>query len=130
VVHLLRLHYLFFAFTSIIANYSYAETNLVFLQHKNTRGLIILRIAVLGMILFGATQSNSVIWSLADVSMGLMAIVNLIAILLLSNEVIKLAKDYNQQLDAGKVPTFDRTKLPELDKKIEPGIWEAKKTED
>ena len=118
---------LFFAFTSIIANYSYAETNLVFLQHKNTRGLIVLRIAVLGMILFGATQSNSVIWALADVSMGLMAIVNLIAILLLSNEVIKLAKDYNQQLSAGKVPTFDRTKMPELDKKIEPGIWEAKK---
>jgi AGCS family alanine or glycine:cation symporter len=117
---------LFFAFTSVIANYSYAETNLVFLMHKNTRGIIFLRIAVLGMIVFGGLQSNDVIWALADVSMGLMAMVNLVAILLLSNEVIKLAKDYNQQLDAGKSPTFDRTKIPELDKKIEPGIWENK----
>lgn len=117
---------LFFAFTSVIANYSYAETNLVFLMHKHTRGVIFLRIAVLGMIVFGALQSNEVIWALADVSMGLMAIVNLIAILLLSNEVIKLAKDYNDQLKEGKVPTFDRTKMPELDKKIEPGIWEKK----
>lgn len=117
---------LFFAFTSIIANYSYAETNLIFLMHKNTRGLIFLRIAVLGMIIFGALQSNDVIWALADVSMGLMAIVNLVAILLLSNEVVKLAKDYNQQLNAGKVPTFDRTKFPELDKKLEPGIWEKR----
>jgi len=117
---------LFFAFTSVIANYSYAETNLIFLMHKNTRGLIFLRIAVLGMIIFGALQSNDVIWALADVSMGLMAIVNLVAILLLSNEVIKLAKDYNEQLNAGKIPTFDRTKIPELDKKIEPGIWEKK----
>ena len=50
--------------------------------------------------------------------------VNLIAILLLSNEVVKLAKGYNQQLNQGKTPTFDRTKMPELDKKIEPGIWE------
>ncbi|PKG39204.1 alanine/glycine:cation symporter family protein [Psychromonas sp. Urea-02u-13] len=118
---------LFFAFTSLIANYSYAETNLIFLMHKHTRGVIFLRIAVLGMIVFGALQSNQVIWALADVSMGLMAIVNLIAILLLSNEVVKLAKDYNDQLSEGKVPTFDRTKIPELDKKIEPGIWEKKK---
>lgn len=117
---------LFFAFTSIIANYSYAETNLIFLQKKKMQGVIFLRIAVLGMIMFGAVKSNDLIWSLADVSMGLMAIVNLIAILLLSNIVVKLAKDYNQQLKAGKVPTFDRTKLPELDEKIEPGIWEKK----
>ena len=117
---------LFFAFTSVIANYSYAETNLVFLMKKNTRGLIFLRIAVLSMIVFGSLQSNDVIWALADVSMGLMAVVNLIAILLLSNEVIKLAKDYNDQLKEGKVPTFDRTKIPELDKKIEAGIWEKK----
>lgn len=117
---------LFFAFTSVIANYSYAETNLVFLMKKNTRGLIFLRIAVLGMIIFGSLQSNDVIWALADVSMGLMAVVNLVAILLLSNEVIKLAKDYNQQLNAGVTPTFDRTKMPELDKKLEAGIWEKK----
>ncbi|MEH6452812.1 MAG: sodium:alanine symporter family protein [Psychromonas sp.] len=117
---------MFFAFTSIIANYSYAETNLIFLQHKHTNGLRVLRIAVLGMVMFGTMQTIDVIWALADVSMALMAIVNLVAILLLSNEVVKLAQDYNRQLKEGKSPTFDRTVLPELDKKIEPGIWEKK----
>lgn len=124
--HFVAIALLFFAFTSIIANYSYAETNLIFLQKKKMQGVIFLRIAVLGMIMFGALFSNTLIWGLADVSMGLMAVVNLIAILLLSKEVIKLAKDYNDQLAEGKTPTFDRTKLPELDKKLEPGIWEKK----
>ena len=59
--------------------------------------------------------------------MGLMAIVNLIAILLLSGIVIKLAKDYNQQLDAGKVPTFDSNDYPELKSQLEEGIWDQNK---
>lgn len=97
----------FFAFTSIIANYSYAETNLIFLEHNNKKGLVLFRIVVLGMVMFGSLATLPTVWALADVSMGLMAIVNLVAIILLSGIVIKLAKDYNRQLDAGKVPTFD-----------------------
>ena len=58
--------------------------------------------------------------------MGLMAIVNLIAILLLSGIVIKLAKDYNRQLDEGKVPTFDANDFPELTSQIENGVWNKK----
>ena len=88
----------FFAFTSIIANYSYAETNLIFLEHNHKAGLGLFRIIVLGMVMFGALASLPVVWSLADVSMGLMAIVNLVAILLLSGIVIKLAKDYTVSL--------------------------------
>jgi AGCS family alanine or glycine:cation symporter len=124
--HFIAIALFFFAYTSIIANYSYAETNLIFLQKKKMQGVLFLRIAVLAMIMFGAIESDNLIWALADVSMGLMAIVNLIAILLLSNEVIKVAKNYNKQLDAGKKPIFDRTKIPGLDKKLEPGIWEKK----
>ncbi len=113
----------FFAFTSIIANYSYAETNLVFLEHNHKAGINIFRVIVLGMVMFGAMASLPVVWSLADVSMGLMAIVNLVAIILLSGIVIKLAKDYNRQLDAGKVPTFDANDFPELKSQLEEGIW-------
>lgn len=93
----------FFAFTSIIANYSYAETNLIFLEHNHKAGLGLFRIIVLGMVMFGSVATLPMVWALADVSMGLMAIVNLIAIILLSGIVIKLAKDYNRQLKAGKV---------------------------
>ncbi|MBS9879088.1 sodium:alanine symporter family protein [Vibrio alginolyticus] len=113
----------FFAFTSIIANYSYAETNLIFLEHNHKAGLSIFRVIVLGMVMFGALASLPVVWSLADVSMGLMAIVNLVAIILLSGIVIKLAKDYNRQLGEGKVPTFDANDFPELKSQLEEGIW-------
>lgn len=117
----------FFAFTSIIANYSYAETNLIFLEHNNKKGLVLFRIIVLGMVMFGSMATLPTVWALADVSMGLMAIVNLVAIILLSGIVIKLAKDYNRQLDAGKVPTFDANDFPELKSQLEDGIWDGNK---
>ena len=117
----------FFAFTSIIANYSYAETNLIFLEHNNKKGLVLFRIIVLGMVMFGSLATLPTVWALADVSMGLMAIVNLVAIILLSGIVIKLAKDYNRQLDAGKVPTFDANDFPELKSQLEDGIWDNNK---
>nr|WP_214651463.1 sodium:alanine symporter family protein [Vibrio anguillarum] len=113
----------FFAFTSIIANYSYAETNLIFLEHKNKKGLTLFRIVFLAMVMFGSLATLPTVWAMADVSMGLMAIVNLVAIILLSGIVIKLAKDYNRQLAAGKVPTFDANDYPELKSQLEDGIW-------
>ncbi|MEQ5222144.1 sodium:alanine symporter family protein [Providencia alcalifaciens] len=114
----------FFAFTSIIANYAYAESNMIFLENNHTAGLFLFRLATLGMVMFGALGEMPLIWKLADVSMGLMAITNLIAILLLSGVAFKLAKDYNQQLSSGKVPTFDINDHPELKKQLNDGIWE------
>ncbi|BBT18360.1 amino acid permease [Metapseudomonas otitidis] len=118
---------LFFAFTSIVANYFYAENCLVFLEHNHPGGLLIFRLAVLGMVMFGALASLPFVWNLADVSMGLMAITNLIAILLLSNLAIKLARDYNAQRKAGKLPTFDASQYPEIQDKLEPGIWDDRR---
>ncbi|MGL5101399.1 MAG: alanine/glycine:cation symporter family protein [Plesiomonas sp.] len=114
----------FFAFTSIIANYAYAETNLVFLEHKSTTGLALFRCLVLGMVAFGTLADLPMVWAMADISMGMMALTNLIAILLLSGTAIKLAKDYNEQLDSGKLPVFDVRKYPELHSQLEPGIWD------
>ncbi|MEQ5125659.1 alanine/glycine:cation symporter family protein [Providencia rettgeri] len=119
----------FFAFTSIIANYAYAESNMIFLENNHTAGLFIFRLATLGMVMFGALGEMPLIWKLADVSMGLMAITNLIAILLLSGVAFKLAKDYNQQLGAGKIPTFDINEHPELKKQLNEGIWEKESVE-
>ncbi|WP_017938811.1 alanine/glycine:cation symporter family protein [Zestomonas thermotolerans] len=116
---------LFFAFTSIVANYFYAENCLVFLEHNKASGLLVFRLLVLGMVMFGALASLPFVWNLADLFMGLMAITNLIAILLLSNLAIKLARDYNQQRRAGKLPTFDPSQYPEIQARLEPGIWDA-----
>ncbi|NLF54605.1 MAG: alanine:cation symporter family protein, partial [Thauera phenolivorans] len=114
---------LFFAFTSIVANYFYAENCLVFLEHNHPAGLLIFRLLVLAMVLFGAIGSLPFVWNFADVAMGLMAITNLIAILLLSNLAVKLARDYDAQRAAGKLPSFDANRYPEIRSRIEPGIW-------
>ncbi|WP_422128593.1 alanine/glycine:cation symporter family protein [Vibrio hannami] len=116
----------FFAFTSIIANYSYAETNLMFIEHNHKAGMNFFRALVLLMVMFGAMKPLEVVWSLADVSMGLMVIVNLVAIVLLSGIVVKLAKDYNRQLSMGKVPKFNPKDYPELYTQLEEGIWREK----
>lgn len=115
---------LFFAFTSIVANYFYAENCLVFLERNHSAGLLVFRLLVLAMVMFGALASLPFVWSLADVSMGLMAITNLIAIVLLSKTAVKLSRDYRQQLSAGKVPQFDARDYPEIRAKLEPGIWD------
>jgi AGCS family alanine or glycine:cation symporter len=117
---------LFFAFTSIVANYAYAESNLVFLEHNHIAGLTLFRLFVLGMVVFGAMGQSDLIWNLADTSMGLMAVINLVAILLLSKVVVTLAQDYHRQQKMGQLPVFDRKQFPELDKQIAPGIWEGK----
>jgi AGCS family alanine or glycine:cation symporter len=114
---------MFFAFTSIVANYSYAETNLLFLEHNHEHGMLIFRIAVLGMVMFGSVSELGLIWTLADISMGLMAIVNVIALFMLSGIVIWLANDYSAQRKAGKIPTFDPTQNKQLDISIPKGIW-------
>ena len=117
---------LFFAFTSIVANYAYAENNIVFLEHDSKAGLLTFRLFVLGMVMFGSIGELPTIWAMADISMGLMALTNLVAILLLSGVAVKLARDYNDQRKLGKVPTFDATKYPELHSQLEEGIWDKK----
>lgn len=114
---------LFFAFTSIVANYSYAETNLMFLEHNSTKGMFIFRLLVLGMVMFGAIGELGIIWTLADISMGLMAIVNVVALFMLSGVVVWLSKDYNAQNKQGVLPTFYKDKHPKLAKEVDPNAW-------
>jgi len=114
---------LFFAFTSIIGNYSYAENAMTFLRVGNRPGLTVLRLGVLAMVVWGAYESVATVFNAADASMGLMATVNLIAIVLLSGTVAKLTKDYRAQRKAGKVPLFHAADYPELAGKIDQSIW-------
>ncbi len=114
---------LFFAFTSIIANYAYAETNFLFLGKERRITLILLRVGVLGMVWFGSMSSLPTVWTLADASMGLMAIVNLLALFLLSGTVVKLSNDYWAQHSRGKVPYFDPKTYPELYGQLDESVW-------
>lgn len=113
---------LFFAFTSIVANYAYAENALVYLGGKK-QALRILRSAALVMVVWGSNEAVVTVFNAADASMGLMATINLIAIVLLSGTVVKLTRDYMSQRKQGLVPHFKSREYPELHEKIDSNIW-------
>ena len=114
---------LFFAFTSIVANYTYAENALVYLGGDNALALNLLRSAALAMVVWGGYEAVVTVFNAADASMGLMASINLIAIVLLSGTVLKLTKDYLAQRKEGIVPHFKSRDYPELHQKIDNDIW-------
>ncbi len=116
----------FFAFTSIIGNYSYAENALVFLGHGHTTGVTVLRGALVLMVIWGALESVAVVFNAADASMGLMATINLIAIVLLSGLVTRLTRDYLAQRKSGRDPVFLAETMPELQTEIDIHIWSRK----
>ena len=120
--HLVALAILLFAFSSIIANYYYGESNLRFI--KDNKALINLyRIAVLSMVVWGAMGNLPTVWAFADAAMGTMALINLTSILILSGLVIKIMKDFDEQVDAGLTPVFDRRKFPFLNKTMDKDVW-------
>lgn len=96
---------LLFCFSSVVGNYYYGETNIDFIS-PNKLWLNIYRIAVVAMVAFGSLASLSFVWSLADLMMGLMAIINMIAIVLLGHIAIKALNDYIKQKKNGKNPVF------------------------
>lgn len=95
----------FFAFSSIIGNYYYGETNIEFIKNSSA-ALLFYRLIVLAMVMFGAIMSMDIVWDLADLFMGLMAIINLVVIAILGNIAFKVANDYYKQRKAGKNPVF------------------------
>ena len=109
---------LLFAFSSIIGNYYYGETNIQFIT-ENKVVLYGYRILVAAMVLFGSIASMDLVWNIADVFMGLMAILNLIAIVLLGKIAIKALQDYTAQKKAGRNPVFYASSIPELGDEVE-----------
>ncbi|MCM3003379.1 alanine/glycine:cation symporter family protein [Priestia koreensis] len=103
-----------FAFSTLIGNYYYGETNIEFLKGGKV-WLNVYRVAVLIMILFGSVAKISLVWNLADLFMGLMVVVNLLSILFLSKIAFAALKDYMRQRKQGKDPVFYRDSIPGLD---------------
>ena len=112
-IHLITFAIYAFAFSSLIGNYFYAESNFRFIT-KNTAALVVFRVLCLIAIFYGAVNSFDLAWNLADIFMGLMAIMNLIAILLLGKWAIKVLDDYSAQRKAGKDPVFVADTIPGL----------------
>jgi alanine or glycine:cation symporter, AGCS family len=102
-----------FAFSSVLGNYVYAEVNLFFLGAKH-HGINAFRVVVLIAVAFGAMSKLATVWALADVAMGLMAVVNLVAICLLGKWAFAALKDFHIQAAGGRNPIFvaDEAGLP------------------
>lgn len=109
---------LLFAFSSIIGNYYYGESNIEFMSAKKF-WLVAYRIIVVGMIIFGSLTKVAIVWDLADLFMSFMAIVNLIAILLLGKFAFKALKNYTDQKKQGvKNPIFKASDIEGLTNEI------------
>ena len=106
---------LLFAFSSIVGNYYYGESNIEFMSDNKTV-LNVFRAIVVAMVLFGSMAKVQLVWDLADVFMGLMAIINLTAIALLGKYAFAALKDYSDQKKAGiKDPVFYASNIKGLE---------------
>ncbi|WP_301107173.1 sodium:alanine symporter family protein [Sporosarcina sp.] len=104
---------MFFAFSSIVGNYYYGETNIEFIN-ANKGWKYAYQILVLGMVFFGAIAKVQVVWDMADLFMGLMAIINLVVIILLGKVAFQVLDDFTVQRKAGKNPVFKASTIPGL----------------
>lgn len=104
---------LFFAFTTIMAYYYIAETNVAYLMRgrSNKIPMFILKIVLLMATYFGVVRTTQVAWDLGDVGLGIMVWLNLIALLLLAKPALAVLKDYDEQRKQGLDPTFNPEKL-------------------
>lgn len=102
-----------FAYSTVVGNYFYGETNIRFIS-SNPLYVKIFRLLTSVIVFGGSVMALQTAWSIVDISMGLMTIVNLIAIVLLSGKVWKLLADYSAQKRAGRDPLFTRDSMPEI----------------
>lgn len=101
----------FFAFSSIIGNYYYTESNVMFIQNKPTASLTLFRITCVIAVFLGSIAGYDFVWNLSDVLMGVMALINIVVILILGNTAILALKDYSEQKRSGKNPVFSAKAL-------------------
>lgn len=97
----------FFAFTSAMASYYIAETNLSYLAKKlfnkevGKLPLNILRVVLLSTVYLGCVRKAGLAWTLGDIGVGITAWINIIAIFFMTKPALACLKDYETQRKAG-----------------------------
>lgn len=116
---------LFFAFTTILAYYYMAETNIAYINRKVHRPwmVLVLRIGMMVAVTYAAIGTVGTAWGMGDIGVGLMAWLNIIAILILQKPALVALRDYERQKKAGQDPEFD----PEALGIRNAGFWERRK---
>lgn len=98
----------FFAFTTLIGNYSYCEGCLAFVLKRNLKRHeeLIFRCVAIVLIYVGAVSKADLVWNMADMAQGFMVITNMPAILILGGIAVKCLRDYKKQKSGGLDPHF------------------------
>jgi AGCS family alanine or glycine:cation symporter len=99
----------FFAFTTILAYYYIAETNISYLTRKFKTPMFnyALRAVMIAVMIYGSINTAKLAWTIGDIGVGLMAWFNIIAILLLQKPALAALRDYEKQKKEGKDPVFN-----------------------
>ena len=108
----------FFAYSTIIANYFYGETNIRFITQSG-KTIFAFRAITGATVMIGATVTLQTAWCLVDLAMGFMTLVNLVAIIRLSPKVLRLLDNYIEQRRNHQDPQFKRSMMPEIEKDVE-----------
>lgn len=107
-----------FAFSSIIGNYYYGESNVRYITPSKT-ALTIYRLSVGAIVMIGSVISLNMAWHLSDLTMAMITACNLAAITPLSHQAVFLLKDYCRQKQSGRDPVFHKQQMPEIADKLE-----------
>ena len=102
-----------FAFTTLLGNCFYCDNLLTYI-HKSQPGrhfMMAFRVVCALVVFMGAGMEMSMLWNIADVLMGVMAMINIPVIILLSNTALKALGDYEKQLKKGMNPVFKSTDI-------------------
>ncbi|TVS12692.1 MAG: alanine:cation symporter family protein [Wenzhouxiangella sp.] len=110
-----------FAFSSILYNFYLGENATHWMDPGNRVLFIVFRVLMLVLILWGSMQNLETIFSFADLTMALLALVNLLALALMLKVCFRLMRDYDEQSRAGKVPVFNPDDFADL--KIDREAW-------
>lgn len=110
-----------FAFTSLMAYYYQAESNMSYMFPGSKKAKLFFRLLFIASTFYGVLNTGELIWSFGDLGVGLMAWLNIIAILILSKQALALLRDYEEQKSKGLDPMFDPSLLGIKD---EADIWE------
>lgn len=112
-----------FGYSSVIGNYYYGETNIQYLIPKKW-AVNVYRVLVCIFVYIGSVVDLNVVWAAADITMGIMTLLNLIAIIGLSSIVYVVLKDYVKQKKRGVDPVFELENLPIIINNA--NIWKRK----
>lgn len=102
----------FFAFTTLLSFVLYTDMNVSYILKNKSEGVrrlmtFVFRVILILIVLVGATRSSAAAWNTADIGVGIMCWINLIALLVLSGIAARLLKDYERQKKLGIDPVFE-----------------------